>query len=459
MAIAGSAPETPPPAAPGLVGRAPAYAWWVCAVLCFLSINAFIDRQIINLLVGPLKDDLGLSDVQISLLQGFAFALFHALAAIPLGRMADRYSRKLIIIYGLVFWTAACAGSGLVSTFMMLFVMRAMIGAGEATLSPSGYSLLADYFPRNQLGRAISLFLGSGFVGSGIALILGGAVLGHVVTSEGSIVLPLVGEVRAWQAAFLIASLPGVLCVLLMLTVREPVRTSFGRMVDANLPMPSLREVLAFMVRQRRAMGAIFIGFSLLAAMQFGLGAWTPEFFIRIHGWSRSDIGYAYGLNFVIVGTLGVVVGGWLSDWLATRGYRDANLRTGFIAGLCAFPFVVGFPLMPTGQLSFLLLIPATFFGTMPFGAGTAALPLLTPNRMRAVVVALYLIFANLIGQGLGPFSVAALTDFVFGDPGMLWLSISVAGGLLLALAVTIIGIGLPAISASLREAEAGERP
>ncbi|MCC5868283.1 MAG: MFS transporter [Gammaproteobacteria bacterium] len=447
----------PPPAAPGIVGKAPPYAWWVCAVLCFASIVAFIDRQIINLLVGPLKDDLGLSDVQISLLQGFAFALFHSLMAIPLGRMADRYSRKLIIMGGVIVWTAACAGSGLVGTFMMLFMMRALIGAGEATLSPAGYSMLADYFPRTQLSRAISLFLGSGFVGSGIALILGGFVLARVATGDG-IVLPLVGEVRAWQAAFLFAAMPGVLCLLLMFTIREPLRTSFGRLIDRSIPIPPLSEVLAFLVRRRRAMGAIFIGYSLLAAMQFGLGAWTPEFFIRIHGWERSDIGYAYGLNFVIVGTIGVFAGGWLSDWLAAHGYRDANLRTGFIAGLCALPFVIGFPLMPTGQLSFALLIPATFFGTMPFGAGTAALPLLTPNRMRAVIVALYLIFANLIGQGLGPFSVAALTDYVFGDPGQLWLSMPIAGGALLITAVIIIGYGLPAISDALRESEAHDR-
>lgn len=455
MALA-SIPDSPP-AAPGTIGRAPPYAWWVCAVLSFATVVAYIDRQIINLLVGPLKDDLGLSDVQISLLQGFAFALFHALMAIPLGRMADRYSRKLIIMAGVLCWTAACAGSGLVGTFMMLFLMRALIGAGEATLSPAGYSMLADYFPRNQLGRAISLFLGSGFVGSGIALILGGAVLARVATADG-IVMPLVGEVRAWQAAFLIAAMPGVLCMLLLFTVREPLRTSFGKMVDSTAPMPPLREVFAFLIRQRRAMGAIFIGYSMLAAMQFGLAAWTPEYFIRIHGWSRSDIGYAYGLNFVIVGTLGVLAGGWLADWLALHGYRDSNLRTGFIAGLCALPFVIGFPLMPTGELAFALLIPATFFGTMPFGAGTAALPLLTPNRMRAVVVALYLIFANLIGQGLGPFSVAAITDFVFGDPGRLWLSIPIAGGSLLTVAIIIIGWGLPAVSAALKEAEAGDQ-
>jgi hypothetical protein len=128
----------------------------------------------------------------------------------------------------------------------------------------------------------------------------------------------------------------------------------------------------------------------------------------RTYGWDRSTIGYAYGLTYVFAGTLGVLAGGWLSDWLASRGYMDSNLRTGVIAGLCALPFVVLFPLMPSGELAMVLLVPATFFGTMPFGAGTAALPLLTPNRMRAQMVALYLVVANLLGQGLGQGSVTA---------------------------------------------------
>lgn len=433
------------------------YAWWVVFVLCVASIVAFIDRQIINLLVGPIKQDLGLTDVQISLLQGVSFALFHAALAVPLGRLSDRYNRKWIIVAGIVCWSIACAGSGMVSGFLGLFVMRMLIGSGEATLSPAGYSMLADYFPREKLGRAVSFFLGSGFVGSGIALIFGGAILASLGSAE-TVTLPLFGEVRSWQAAFLVVSLPGLLCVALMLTVREPPRSSFGRVVDAGTPIPPFRDVLAFVVQRRRTIGAIFIGYSLLAAMQFGLGAWTPEFFVRTYGWDRPTIGYAYGLTYVFAGTLGVLAGGVLSDWLAARGYMDSNLRTGVIAGACALPFVVLFPLMPTGELAMVLLVPATFFGTMPFGAGTAALPLLTPNRMRAQMVALYLVVANLLGQGLGPFCTAALTDYVFGDPAKLYLSVSIAGGVLLLAAVAVISSGLPGISAALREAEAEAR-
>jgi len=443
--------------APAVATYRAGYAWWVVFVLCVASIVAFIDRQIINLLVGPIKQDLGLTDVQISLLQGVSFALFHAALAVPLGRLSDRYNRKWIIIAGIVCWSIACAGSGMVSGFLGLFVMRMLIGSGEATLSPAGYSMLADYFPREKLGRAVSFFLGSGFVGSGIALIFGGAILASLGSAE-IVTLPLLGEVRSWQAAFIVVSLPGLLCVALMLTVREPARSSFGRVVDAGAPIPPFRDVLAFVVQRRRTIGAIFIGYSLLAAMQFGLGAWTPEFFIRTYGWDRATIGYAYGLTYVFAGTLGVLAGGALSDWLAARGYMDSNLRTGVIAGVCALPFVVLFPLMPTGELAMFLLVPATFFGTMPFGAGTAALPLLTPNRMRAQMVALYLVVANLLGQGLGPFATAALTDYVFQDPAQLYLSVSIAAGSLLVVAIAVITSGLPGISAALKQAEAEAR-
>jgi MFS family permease len=442
-----SAPHRPP--------GSTAYAWWVVAVLCLCSIVAFIDRQIINLLVEPMKRDLGVTDVQISLLQGVAFGLTHALLAVPLGRLADARDRRAIILAGIACWTLACAGSGLASSFVVLFAMRMLIGVGEATLTPSGYSMLADYFPRERLGRAISLFLGAGFVGSGLAFVGGGWLLSRLDAGAG-VVLPLFGPVHAWQAAFLVAALPGVLCFLLMLSVREPARTGVGRAGPAG-DAPGFGAVLRFVVAQRRTIGAIYVGFALLAAMQFGLGAWVPSFFIRTYGWSASSIGYAFGLCYMTAGTFGVLAGGWLSDRLLARGRPDANLLTGVIAGACALPFVLAFPAMPTGTLALALLVPATFFGTMPFGAGTAALPLLAPNRMRAQIVALYLLVANLLGQALGPTYVAALTDWVFRDPAQLRWSLVIACGSLLVAGIAVIASGLRHVGHALAGAAARE--
>lgn len=432
--------------------RSTAYSWWVVAVLCFTAMIAYVDRQIINLLVEPLKHDLRLSDVSISLLQGFAFAIFHALLAIPIGRLADARNRRHIILVGIVFWTVACAGSGLATSFASLFLMRTLVGFGETTLTPAGYSMLADYFPRDRLGRAISFFLGSGFVGSGVAFIAGGWLLSKLDVHS-VVVLPLVGGVHPWQAAFILVSLPGWLCFALMLSVREPPRSSLGQSKPA-VAAPSFRMVLRFLGEQRRTVGAIYVGFSLLAAAQFAMGAWAPTLFIRNYGWTASEIGYVYGIYYMTLGTLGVVAGGMLSDWLVRRGFRDANLRAGVIAASCALPFVVAFPLMPNGQLAACLLAPATFFSTMPFGAGTAALPLITPNRMRAQIVALYLLVANLLGQALGPTFVASLTDYLFHDTIALRWSLPLATGSLLLIAIAVIASGLKSFALALATAE-----
>ncbi len=421
-----------------------AYANWVLFVLCLAAIVAYIDRQIINLLVEPIKQDLQISDLTVSFIQGASFALFYSLAAIPLGRVADGQNRKWLIISGIFFWTLACGASGLVSTATGLFVARMFIGVGEATLTPAGYSLLADYFSRERLAGAVSFFLGSGFIGSGIALVIGGAILSQLDLTKSIAVFGL-GELRAWQIAFLIAAAPGVLCLLLMLTVREPARTVYGQGAEPS-ELPSLRAVARFVWERRTSIGTIFMGFSLLAALNYGIGAWVPTFFIRTYGTSASDTGFAFGTIYMVLGTLGVVIGGRLSDWLAQRGHLDANLRSGIIACCCALPFVVGFPLMPSAASSLAMLAIATFFTTMPFGAGTAAIPILAPNRMRGQLMALYLLVANLLGQGCGPTLIAALTDLWFHDPQQLRYSLVIASTALLAAALAVLIYGLPSV-------------
>ncbi len=436
--------SSPTPSTSDVAKTRRAYANWVLAVLCLASIVAYIDRQIINLLVEPIKRDLQISDLTISFIQGASFALFYSLAAIPLGRLADGQNRKWLIIFGIFFWTLACGASGLVSSVTALFVARMFIGVGEATLTPAGYSLLADYFTRERLAGAVSFFLGSGFVGSGIALIIGGAILSQLDLSRSVAVMGL-GELRAWQIAFLVAAAPGLLCLLLMLTVREPARTSYGQAAQPG-ELPSLGAVARFVMERRRSIGTIFMGFSLLAALNFGIGAWVPTFFIRTYGMQASDTGFAFGMIYMVLGTLGVVVGGRLADWLTQRGYLDANLRAGIIAGGCALPFVVSFPLVPTASVSLFLLAIATFFTTMPFGAGTAAIPILAPNRMRAQLMALYLLVANLLGQGCGPTLIAALTDLWFHDPQQLRYSLAIASTALLATALAVLVYGLPSV-------------
>lgn len=435
------------------------YGWYVVFVLCVCGVVAFIDRQIINLLVEDIKRDLAVSDTQISLLQGFAFVILYATAAIPLGRLADRTNRRIFITIGILVWTGAAVACGLAQSYEQLFVGRIFIGIGEAVLTPAGFSLLADYFRPRRLALPISVFTGASFFGSGIALLVGGWIIG-LLGAMHAVRAPLLGEIHAWQAAFLLGATPGlVVALLFFLTVREPRRRvatlAGGAPAPADPARPlSLRETLAFCVMHWPVFLAIFLGLSLLGGAQFSLGAWTPAFFIRVHGWTAEQIGYAYGTLFLTCGAFGVVAGGWIADRLHARGYRDANLRTAMLAALCSAPFALAFPLVADPRVAVALLAPMMLFGTMPFGAGTAVIPIVAPPQLRAQLTAVYLLVANFVGQAGGPWMVAVLTDRVFGSPLAVGRSLTIVAPALLLAGAALIAFGLPALRRMLGPAE-----
>jgi MFS family permease len=427
------------------------YAWALVALLCAAAMIAAIDRGIINLLVEPLKADLALTDTEISLLQGFAFAAFHTLAALPLGRMADSGSRKVLVAAGLLVWSLATAACGLARNFATLFSARVAVGAGEAALTPAAYSLLGDTFPRERLGRAISVFLAAEFIGSGLALSVGGFVLA-AAEGLGTVDAPIVGRLAPWQMTLLIVSVPGIICAAVALAMREPARV---RKAHESADVPRLGEFLQYLSRNRRSLAGLLLGFSLLASGQFALGAWVPAFFVRTYGWSASEIGKVYGLYFMVFGTLGVLAGGWTCDALWRRGWRDANMRTALLAAAPLIPLVIAFPLTGSATASLVLLAPISFLGSFPFSAGTAAIPMFVPNRFRGQVVALYLLTANLVGPGLGPWLVATGTDRIFHDPSLLRFSLAGAAALLITAALAVIAAGLPSFRRQVEDAMA----
>jgi MFS family permease len=424
------------------------YGWYVVLVLCICSMVAFIDRQIINLLVEDIKADLQISDTEVSLLQGFAFAVFYALAAVPLGRLADTSSRRRLITAGIVVWTVAAAACGLAKNFWQLFIARVFVGVGEATLTPSAFSMIADLFRPGRVSLPVAVFTASSFVGSGLALLIGGYVIAMLSRTE-AIHLPLVGALNTWEAAFIICALPGFLVALwFFLTVREPVRRS--ALVEGATPdesvKPSLTEVWAFVRTNSRVFTAVFAGISVLAAVQFCLGAWVPAHFIRNHGWTPSEVGYAYGLIFLFCGTGGAISGGWIADRLQRQGIQDGHLRTAMWAALLAAPFVIAFPAVDDPRLAISLLAPVVFFGTMPFGAGPALIPVICPPRMRGLLVAIYLLIANVIGQAGGPLVVALFTDWVFGSPELVSRSLMIAPVGLLLVGAFLVGRGMASL-------------
>lgn len=402
----------------------PRYAWYVVTLLMIATTLSFIDRQVIALLVGPIKSDLGLTDFEFSLLLGPAFAVFYAVMGLPLGRLADRRSRRGVIAAGVFFWSLATVTCGLARNFGQLFLARVSVGVGEAALSPAAYSMISDYFPREKLSRALSVYFLGIYIGSGLALVLGGAVI-DMATAAGEITLPIVGILQPWQTTFVVMGLPGILFVLLLFTVSEPVRR--GRAADTHVP---LGEVFQYMAARKRLYGSHFAAFSLHAMLGWASFGWTPEFFVRRFGTDSADIGYQYGLLVLTFGSVGLLFGGWLADRMEARGRADAKIRVALYGNIGLLLPAGLFPFMPSEGSALFVLAIAIFFIAFPYGNAVAALQIVTPNRMRGLVSAIYLFVINIIGLGLGPPMVAALTQFVFADPDKLGWSLAVAGAI-----------------------------
>jgi MFS family permease len=391
----------------------------VVGVLTFVYIFSFIDRQILNLLVRPIRRDLGISDTQMSLLMGFSFALFYTFFGIPLGRLADSRSRRTIIAAGFAVWSLFTAGCGIARNFAQMLMMRIGVGIGEAALSPAAYSIIADYFPPKRRATALSVYSMGIYIGSGIAFIVGGIVAG-VAAKQEEWILPLVGATRPWQVVFFIVGLPGIFLALLMYTVKEPLRrgmrlakTADGKTQVAQTP---LSEVVAYLSQNWKTFLCHNVGFALLSFSSYGSSAWIPTFFVRNHGWTEATAGQVYGWIVTIASTLGIVAGGRLADWMAERGYRDATMRVGLIVALAWFPSGMLYPLVSDATLAAWLIVPSAFFASAPFGVAPAAIQQMMPNPMRGQASAIYLFVVNLIGLGLGPTAVAMTTDYIFQD-------------------------------------------
>ena len=392
------------------------YAWYVVAVLILAYTFSFIDRQILTLMVGPIRETLQISDTQLSLLHGLAFALFYSIMGIPIGRLVDRRKRTTIIAAGIAIWSVMTAVCGLARNFSQLFFARVGVGVGEAALSPGAYSMISDYFPPHQRPRALSLYISAAYVGGGIATMAGGALIALMPPLD----WPLVGHLEPWQGLFIVVGLPGMLVALLVTTLREPVRTG----VVAG-PMPSFAEFRKFLASRRAAFGFLIIGYAISGVMWQAAIAWIPTYFIRVFGWTASEISLPYGLITIVSGTGGIVSGGWIATRLRTRGALDANITIGLIAITIAMPSGIAATFAGSAELALALFAVFLFGCAMPWGSAVAALQEITPNQMRGQISAVHLFCLSLIGMGLGPTFVAAFTDHLFGRDDALGQSIA----------------------------------
>ena len=398
------------------------HAWYGVVLLLGVYINSFIDRTILTLLVGPIRETTGLSDSEVGFLIGPAFAIFYTVAGLPLGWLADRASRVWLIVVGQIFWTIASVSFGLGRSFRALALARIGVGVGEASLSPAAYSIITDLFPLERLGRALSVYSMGIHLGGGLASVVGGFVIGWAGEAS-SFRLPLVGERHLWQVVFFVVALPTIpLTLLLLTTFREPKRRESRGGTEA------VSVTTGDFFRYFRANAGAFLchnfGFGLLALSGYGALSWIPEFFVRIHGWDRAFVGKAIGLNSMIVGVAGLYFGGFVGDLLARRGRTDSKILVGLLAVLVWLPFGVLLPFAATGGLAFVLWVPMTFAAAMPWGAAAAAIQEAVPNQMRGQAAAIFLFVINLVGLGLGPQILPLVTDYVFRDEMQIHLSL-----------------------------------
>ncbi|WP_176593644.1 MFS transporter [Sphingobium sp. EM0848] len=417
------------------------YRWLVVTILFAGYCFSAIDARVLTLMVEPIQKDLGLGDFGMSLLQGFAFSVLYSVAALPIGRFVDRTKRRAtLIVWGVVLWSAMTAACGFTSSFIGLFLARVGVGVGEATLSPTAYSLISDYFERRRRALAISFYAVGYPIGGGLALLLGGWLLGHF-TKTGGWTLPLLGTFAPWQAVFLCVAAPGLILAALMMTIREPVRQDVAADISAK---SSLREGFDYIAQRWMLFGSLIGSLSLIALLAIGTALWFPTFLIRSYGMTPTEVGLFYGLVMLVCGTVGTLSGGWLAGKLMQGGRADANMRVVLIATLLKGLPIIAAPLMPTAFLSLTMMAIGTLLGQASQGVMLAAIQDVTPNQLRGQVTAISLLCVNLVGTGLGASVIAAITDFGFGNQAALGYSIAIAGAVVLPVIVALLLMVLP---------------
>ena len=433
----------------GSPGPSSAHAWFVVAVLMLTYVFSFVDRQILSLLVGPIRHDLNISDTQMSLLMGFTFAIFYTFCGIPLARIADHHSRRGLIAVGLVLWSVMTGLCGTAMRYGQLLLYRVGVGVGEASLSPAAYSMIADYFPPERRATAISVYSMGIYIGSGIAFLVGGFVVGYA-SAQGTIDLPIVGATRPWQVVFLILGAAGILFSSVLLTIREPAR---GGVVGGHV-VP-IGEVARYVGSNWRTMICHNAGFGLISLASYGSASWIPSFFARTHQWSIPKIGFVFGLITMIFGSAGIVFGGRLADSLRRKGVTDASLRVGLWGAIATIPIGFGYLIIPDANLAAAALAPVVFCMSMPFGVAPAAIQEIMPNAMRAQASSIYLFTVNLIGLGCGPTAIALVTDFGFHNDNAVGYSIMVVGTIANVSAIALLLAGLKPYRETLRRLRA----
>ena len=360
----------------------------------------FIDRQLLSILQDSIKADLDLSDSQLGLLTGFAFAMFYVTAGIPIARLADRSNRRNIVAFSVGLWSLMTAISGSAANYSQLLMARIGVGIGEAGGSPPSHSIISDIFPAEKRASAMSVYSTGVNIGIMFGLLLGGWL----------------NEYFGWRVAFVVVGLPGIfLAIVVRMTLAEPIR-GMSEQKQATSVDPTFKDVLA-LLWSRLSFRHMAFAAGLNAFASYSASSWTASFMIRTHGMSTGELGTWLALTLGLAGAIGVLSGGLLADKLAPRDKRW-YVWLPAITGFICVPFLVAV-YMADGPYTSLMLsvVPGVFFNVY-LGNAIATTHSLVGIKMRATSSALLFLIINIIGLGLGPSTVGFLSDYLAADYG-----------------------------------------
>ncbi len=382
--------------------------WYLVGVLWFANIFAFIDRQSLPLLVGPIEQDLGISDTEMSLLIGLAFALVFTGLGLPAGVLIDRMKRKWLITCGVTVWSFATMSCGLASSYWQLFLGRMGVGVGEACFPPGAVAMMKDAFPPSSRSRAIGFWSSGATIGGGIALLGGGAILG-LVSGQVSVAVPVIGSVKPWQLVLIVAGALGLVVALLMTTIRERDRTG-----AENAEAPTIGQTLRYLGKQWR----VFLPLALVdiagSIVMFSFPAWTPTMLGRVWHLSRPEIGLIYGVMTLALSPAGQCLSGLAVDYLAKWRRDDAAAVAGIAVCTVILAPAVMLAIAPSIATTWILVGIYTFLAPCIFSVATVATSSLTPASMIGKVAGLHFFLFNLLGFAFGAMLVAVVSDRVF---------------------------------------------
>ena len=391
---------------------------YVLFILVVVYTFNFIDRQIIGILAVPIKADLGLTDTQLGLMGGLAFALFYTGLGIPVAMLADRFNRTWIMTAALTIWSAMTAASGLATNFWQLFAARLGVGVGEAGGVAPAYSLISDYFPPDHRARALSIYSFGIPIGSAIGIVFGGVI----------------ASILDWRIAFFIVGLAGIaIAPIFKLTITEPPRGGFDRQREDVTP-PGLRTILRLLAK-KPSFWLVSLGASCSSMMGYGLFFWLPSFFVRSYEMTLLSASLHYGAVLLVGGIAGIWAGGWFGDRFGQMKYsRYVNIPA--LAFICSIPFYLLAMLSTNQNLTFAVLVVPTALGLVWLGPVISVIQHLVPPNMRATASAIFLFINNLIGIGIGTLAIGALSDALqaqYGDDSLRYSILAGTGFYVLA--------------------------